>query len=249
MTTTGGGWLRRFPRGQVGDPGDAAPMIICPHAGGGASSYRRLAEELAVGADAAVAQYPGRQDRFAEPCPGTIRGYAEGILPEALTLPGPVIVHGHSMGGLVAYELARLLEARGATVRLLVVSGANAPQFTEDMPDHPTDEEGLIRHMAQLRGTGEAVLGDRAVLRMVLPAMRADYRAFDAYRDVDRTPLAAPILALGGMSDPGVPVSSLRGWAQRTSGGANVALFPGGHFFIDDAVAEVARVILEEAGS
>lgn len=260
-----GTWLRQFT--PTPDP-HAPLLLLCPHAGAGAAAYRPLAAALDAelkatdplnrgATDVNVAQYPGRQDRAAEAAPEAVSGYARGLLPEVEALivgdrsadPRPITLMGHSMGGLIAYELARLLEAEEHPVQLLVVSGTNSPQFTEGVPDHPTDDDALLTHMALLNGTDPALMAHQSIMRLALPAMKADYAAFDRYIDSDTTVLTAPILALGGSSDEGVSPVSLRGWGERTSGGSRVAMFPGGHFYINEATEPVARTIAAEVNA
>ena len=53
-------------------------------------------------------QYPGRQDRCSEPCAGSIHvltGTVHGMLLEHSS--APVELFGHSMGSVVAFEVAR----------------------------------------------------------------------------------------------------------------------------------------------
>ncbi|WP_338569896.1 alpha/beta fold hydrolase [Arachnia propionica] len=253
-------WLRRFTPATTPE---AQLLLLCPHAGAGASSYRDLASALvteletfpAIGispAEIVVAHYPGRQDRAADSVPTTVLGYAEGLLPETESLirlsdaPRPITIFGHSMGGLIGYELARLLQRRGLPVRLLVVSATYPPQLTKSAPAHPTDDETLLEHLAALEGTNIEVLRNQDVLSLVLPALKADYAAFDSYTDGNDEILTAPVLALGGWDDPGVNPAVLRGWAERTTGKLKVVMFPGDHFFIKDSVTTVAGTVAQE---
>lgn len=260
MTDDVNSWLRGFTGAATVD---APLLLLCPHAGAGATAYRGLAAALvreleaypAAGdspAEVVVAHYPGRQDRSSIPAPGTVLGYAQGLLPEtedrirAAAEPRPITILGHSMGGLIAYELARLLRRRALPVRLLVVSATHPPQLTEAVPQHPTDDEGLLEHLAGLEGTGVEVLRNPEVLSVVLPALKADYAAFDSYADDDSGSLDVPVLALGGWDDPGVTPAALRGWGARTTGPLDVVMFAGDHFFIKNAVGPVAARVAEE---
>ena len=253
-------WLRRF----TAPASPQAPLLlVCPHAGAGAVAYRGLAVALvseletypAAGdspAEVVVAHYPGRQDRVGEQIPTSIRGYAQGLLAETQSLiqagadPRPITILGHSMGGLIGYGLARLLQRRDLPVRLLVVSATYPPQLTESVPDHPTDEETLVRHLAALEGTDVEVLGNPDLVSLVLPALKADYAAFDGYTDDDHELLHAPVLALGGWDDPGVTPAALRGWSERTTAGLRVVMFSGDHFFIRQAQDAVAAAVAQE---
>ena len=93
----------------------------------------------------------------------------------------PTVFFGHSMGALLAFEVAHLLE-RGAAAppRSLVVSGRRAPCTARDERVHELDDEGLLADVRGLNGAA-AALEDEEVVRMSLPAIRNDYRAVETY--------------------------------------------------------------------
>ncbi|WP_078853686.1 thioesterase II family protein [Streptomyces sp. FxanaA7] len=70
-----GPWLRNYR------PAPDAPVRLLglPHAGGSASAYHPMTPALAPAADVLAAQYPGRQDRYAEPPSSSVRELAERI--------------------------------------------------------------------------------------------------------------------------------------------------------------------------
>ncbi|MDF0529310.1 alpha/beta fold hydrolase [Tsukamurella sp. 8F] len=237
------GWVRRFHTGP--DGADVPAFVVFPHAGSGASAYRALSERLSKVADVLVLQYPGRQDRMAEPALGTIPEIASGAAPDVATeLRGrKPILFGHSMGAIAAFETARLFEAAGIPVRRLAVSAAVPPSMVADLPPHPKTDEELLAHMAQLGGTEASVGADDTIMRMALPAMRADFGAFDAYSCEPGVTVAAPVTVLGGRDDPAVPVGRLHGWAGHTTAEADVTVFPGGHFYYNDQLDRFASVL------
>ncbi len=244
--TTKLGWLRRF----AGEANGRAALVICPHAGGGASSYRALALAAADRFDPIVLQYPGRQDRSGEPALETIEAIASAAFEEvaddfALDV-GPVTVFGHSMGAVVAFELTRLLEADGIPVRLLGASGAVSPGRVVDMPSHPTDDELLMLHLSALNGTGGAVLENDALMRMALPALKADYAAFDRYVSAADVTVDAPIRVLGGTDDDHITPGDLAQWRNHTTVGADVTVFRGEHFYLYDHFPAIADLIAEQ---
>ena len=56
-------WLRRFHKAKPD-----APRLICfPHAGGSASYFYAFSDQFAPDIEVFAVQYPGRQDRRAEP--------------------------------------------------------------------------------------------------------------------------------------------------------------------------------------
>ncbi|WP_067819241.1 thioesterase II family protein [Nocardia inohanensis] len=241
------GWIRQF---QTPGSADCPPLLIFPHAGAGASAYRVFAKTLAAEFDAVVFQYPGRQDRAkeaaAETLPEIAAGAFEAFRDSAHDTGAPLTIFGHSMGAVVAFEFTRLAEAAGMTVRLLAASSAAAPVRIADLPGHPTEDEQLLDHMSALNGTGADVLASRDVLRMALPVMKVDYRAFDAYSCAAEIAVDAPILVLGGDEDEFVAPRDLYAWDGHTRGGSRVTLFAGGHFYLNDHVAGIAELLVAE---
>ncbi len=246
MATTPG-WIRQFHKPRAAA---AAPLVICPHAGGGASTYRPFSKQLRENFDVAILQYPGRQDRAREAAPQTLPEFAAGAFDEFMRSPfhrgEPITLFGHSMGSMVAFEFARLAEAAGVPVRMLAVSGAVAPSRVADMPDHPTEDEQLLDHLVGLQGTGADVLGNRELMTMALPALKADYAAFDRYSCAPDIKVEAPIQAMGGSDDEFVTMGELYGWQRHTAADLAVEMFDGGHFYLHDQVEGIAELLTAE---
>ncbi|UFS95368.1 thioesterase II family protein [Nocardia huaxiensis] len=244
------GWIRQF---QAPRTENLPPLLIFPHAGAGASAYRVFAKTLAEHFDAIVFQYPGRQDRAreaaAETLPEIAAGAFEAFRDSAHNTGAPITVFGHSMGSIVAFEFVRLAEAAGIPVRLLAASSAAAPARIADVPGHPTEDEALLDHMSALNGTGAEVLGSRDVLRMALPVMKADYRAFDAYSCPAEIALDTPIAVLGGDEDEFVAPRDLYAWETHSRAGIRVTLFEGGHFYLNDHVDGIAELLVAETSA
>ncbi|MTE11484.1 thioesterase II family protein [Nocardia aurantiaca] len=242
------GWIRQF---QAPSAESATPLLVFPHAGAGASAYRDLAKRLAAEFDVVVFQYPGRQDRIRESAAESLPELAAGAFAEfresTHETGAPLTIFGHSMGAVVGFEFARLAEAAGLSVRRLVASSAAAPARIAALPGHPTEDEALLDHMSALNGTGAEVMGSRDVLRMSLPVMKADYRAFDAYSCTGDTAVDAPILVLAGDEDEFVAPRDLRAWESHSRNGIRVILFPGGHFYLNDHVDGVAELLAEQS--
>jgi len=109
-------------------------LVCFPHAGGNATAFRDwpayLPEDVAVYA----VRYPGRLDRSHEP---PARAVGEITGPVARTLgevPGRLVLFGHSMGAVLAHQVAVNLEAAYRFPAALVVSGREAPHLTDRAP-------------------------------------------------------------------------------------------------------------------
>jgi len=213
----------------------ASMRLVCfPHAGGSAVAYRPWAKTVSAALELHAVQYPGRADRMGDPLiadPGQVsRLIAGAMMP---LLDRPVALFGHSMGALLAYETARILQGRGTEVVHLFASGARAPHDRDEPKDVAgLDDDGVIAEMTALGGTDAEVLQDPEMRELVLPYVRNDFRLVAAYRHRPGPPLSAPVTAIVGDADPHVSVSEAVRWADMTTAGFTRKVLPGGHFYL-----------------
>jgi surfactin synthase thioesterase subunit len=114
---------------------------------------------------------------------------------------------------------------------------------------HLRDDAGLIAEVRRLAGTNARVFDDEELVRMVLPAIRADYRAAETYRYRPGPALSCPLSALTGDADPKASVDEVGRWRERTTGPFSLRVFSGGHFFLSDNRNAVAAVVSGESPS
>ncbi|MYW04375.1 alpha/beta fold hydrolase [Streptomyces sp. SID3343] len=237
-------WIRRFHPAAP-----SAPRIVClPHAGGSASYWHPLSAALNDRFQVLAVQYPGRQDRRAEPPIDDIGTLADRITTALQAWLGdddsPVVLFGHSMGAVLGFEVARRLRVPPAA---LIVSGRRAPDRYRDEHVHRLDDASLLAEVRSLSGTESSLLEDDEVVRMVLPALRADYRAIETYKMAPGNPLECPITALIGDTDPKVTVDEATSWRDHTIGTFDLHTFTGGHFYLTRHAAAVAQRIATAA--
>ncbi|MFE1872688.1 thioesterase II family protein [Streptomyces sp. NPDC059496] len=240
-------WLRRFHTA----PHQATVRLVClPHAGGSASYYFPFSRALSGEIDVLAVQYPGRQERHQEPSVTDIGRLADHVV-AALTAHAdeaddrPLALFGHSMGALVAYETASRLQALGTPVRALFVSGRRAASCPSDREYlHSRGDDALVAELTAMEGTDHELLADRDVLRLILPAVRADFQAVETYRHQPRPRLTCPIVTLTGDSDPRVNPAQAAAWADHTTGPHDLRVFAGGHFYLSAPLQQSAVIEL-----
>ncbi len=237
------GWIRQF---HAPESPDAVPLLVFPHAGAGASAYRTFSKALSSKFRVLVFQYPGRQDRVADALVASLPEMAAGAFGDFAACGHgrgiPIVAFGHSMGALVAFEFVRIAEANGIDVQQLNVSAAVAPCRAAAKPPHPSDDDDILGHLAAIEGTSTDVFANREIMKLALPVIKSDYRAFDDYSCAENVKVAAPIHAMGGDADPIVTLGDLYGWAKHADT-VQVTMFDGGHFFLHDHLDLVAELL------
>lgn len=240
-----GDWIVRYRSNQ-----DASLRLFCfPYAGGGASVFRSWGEALSPAVDVCAVQLPGRESRIGEPAYRRIgpltQALADAIEPH---LDRPFAFFGHSMGALVAFELAKCLRGRSRPqpARLLLAA-FRAPQLSNPNIKiyHLPDE--VLKVVLRTDGASQLVLRNEELMQAMLPTLRADFELCDTYEYAPQAPLDCPISIFGGLEDVRVGISDLEGWRIHTSMTSSLSMLPGSHFFVHSAqqllLAEIARIL------
>ena len=227
-------------------PAPAAPIrLVCfPHAGGSATFYAALAHALGSQVDTQAVQYPGRLERRDEPFPESIAEVADAVVSElAPCLDRPTALFGHSMGAVVAFEVARRLEALQCPPTWLFISGRGAPSLQPREFTHLLDDQSLLAEMAKLGGTDRRLLADEELMQFLLPVIRGDYLTLASYRHAPGPPLSCPLTAVNGQDDTRVSSRTVAAWEQLTTGPFHSLTLRGGHFYLVERAPEVAALL------
>ncbi|HET9621311.1 MAG TPA: alpha/beta fold hydrolase [Kofleriaceae bacterium] len=236
-------WLVRYEHAAP-----ARRRLFCfHHAGGGALAFVRWPLALPDDVEVCAAQLPGRELRFRDP-PVHDMHEAVAALADAMTplLDRPYALFGHSMGALIALELARELDRRGLPAAdALFAAGSPAPhRIAEAHRLHALDAAAFRRALIALDARNRAVIEHAELWALLEPVFRADFALVERYQPRAEPPIAVPVIALGGADDPVVAPDALDAWRDHTRGAFTRAVFPGDHFFIASAEAEVLRTVL-----
>jgi surfactin synthase thioesterase subunit len=239
---TVGSWLGP----STGDSGAPVKLFCFAHAGGGGGFFQPWRSVLVPDVEVCPVILPGREARVRETPYARIEDVLDPLC-EAL-LPytdGPYALFGHSMGAVLAYEVARRLSAStGGAPACLFVSGRRAPHLpARREPLHKLPEEDFVEAMTRLNGTPEEVLRQGDLIKLFLPSLRADFELNEVYEQLPGAVLACPVSALTGDADPEVDLDEMAAWRETTEGGFTLRVFRGDHFYLKGAPDEVLAAI------
>ncbi|KQV51921.1 thioesterase II family protein [Massilia sp. Root335] len=234
-------WLTRQ---CVGTP--RMRLYCLPYAGGGAEIYAGWHAAL-PGVEVCTVQLPGRGIRFREAPLDTLPE----LLAELAQLTSqdralPFALFGHSLGALIAFELARYCRRHYLPLpQRLIVSGCDAPNQRETGGGmHRLPDADLIAALRTYNGTPPQVLAHADLMALVLPSIRADFALSERYAYRVQPPLALPLSVYVGKDDPLLSAATVKGWDVETSETCRTRWFNGDHFFVHgqrDAVLAALR--------
>jgi len=209
-------------------------LLCFPHAGGTAASYVHWARAL-PGTNVVPVELPGRGRRIDERPLDSMAALVTDLAGAVLRqVSGQFALFGHSMGALVAFELAHRLHRRfGLRPTRLLVSGSASPGSSRrKAPRHRLPDDELWQEVRRLNGTPGEVCDSEEIRQMWTATIRADFALVENYRCAPRNPLDCPISVFGGTDDPEVAFAELAAWSAFTRAGHTVSTFPGDHFYL-----------------
>ncbi|MDR1807905.1 MAG: alpha/beta fold hydrolase [Propionibacteriaceae bacterium] len=239
-------WLRSFRPAES----DAVTLICFPHAGGGAAAYAAWRDLLPAGWGLEAVRYPGREDAVTAPPAASLGDIVTGVT-DALTQldpPGPVVLFGHSLGAILAYETAHRRQAAGQRVDALAVSGI--PPWTEQHvltnkydPADPASADPLAEEVLALDPESEAVFQHPALKKVTLMAVTHDMDLLAAHTLTEAPLAGVPLLIFSGTDDPSGSPHKMEAWRARTTGFAMSLQFPGGHFYLRQKTPQMVQAL------
>jgi surfactin synthase thioesterase subunit len=220
-------------------------LLCLPYSGGSAMFYARWRRLLPSWIDVQPVEWPGRGARMDEPLVTDPRALVAQLARElSALLDAPYALFGHSLGAVIAFELAHSLLDRGVPApAILFASGAEAPAVRDGSKWRlPLSDEALLQELRDLRGTPDEALSNAELMRSALPVLRADFLMCGAYVYRSRQPLPCPVHVFGGTEDE-TSREALQAWGPETSASFRLDMLPGHHFFIHTQQAELLDLI------
>lgn len=227
--------------------------VVCfPHAGGNPAAFMPWSAHLPENVELVAVQYPGRGGHVARPPHRDLGALLDAFADMAATLlDRPAVLLGHSLGAVVAFELAHRFRDE-PHLRHLFVSGCLAPVYWPPPEGRRLGQLPMEAFTAALREKGafpEAVFEHDSLRQYVVAVAKADYEIIASYSYARREPLSVPITALAGLDDGEAPLDGMAAWADECEGSMSFLTFPGEHLFVYDQMEAVAPILASRLGA
>lgn len=239
---------------------DAKLRLLCfHHAGGSALSFATLARQAPAEAEAILFELPGRGMRARDPFLPDFATAKEYFLERVLpVIDRPVLLFGHSLGGVMAHAIAKSLPSdKQQRVRRVIVSAARSPHSVEQHAQHPSapfvirSRESVYEDLIRLDGTPQVILEEKDLAEKMVTTLGCDLHLLDTYKETKKCGQAAdlPLELWLGDQDPSVPLEEADLWAKTVTAPLKTRIFTGHHFYLfqqQEAVAAAWRDVIEE---
>lgn len=226
-------------------------LFCFPYAGGSATIFAQWKAYLDK--DSPIVLVPielaGRGRRISEPLSHTLEEAVEDVYQLIKTdiADGPYAFFGHSLGGLISYELAQKI--KGLQIRQpdhLFFSGKSAPGVPGPVKIqyHLLNDIAFKQEVLKLGGTPPEFFEHPELTDLFLPLLRNDFRlAATGFSGREVMPFDCNISVFSGKEDHRVSMEQLKAWKHYTQGGCAFHYFNGGHFFLHEEAPALLKVI------
>jgi medium-chain acyl-[acyl-carrier-protein] hydrolase len=223
-------------------------LFCFPYAGGGDFIFRSWQRILPDTIEVCPVQLPGRGSRITEPlCIKIDQLVQEAGEALAQHLDKPFALFGHSMGALIAFELAHHLRREYSSLPVhLFVSGRCSPQTRSEPNDLKPFDSALPEMLLRYNGTPAEALENPELMELVLPVLRADLALCKSFIYTPQAPFSFSITAFGGLDDHGIPRHCIESWREHTTGPFALRMLPGDHFFLKTSRLPLLEAIAKE---
>ncbi|MFF5965049.1 thioesterase II family protein [Streptomyces collinus] len=230
---------------------DSTKLVCLPHAGAGASFYRPWAALTGDGPEIVALQLPGRERLIDEEPYRDVHRAVAGLMPQLRERLGGrdarVALFGHSLGAVLAYELAHRLTAEpGVELAHLFVSGSPEPDQGRTRRATGLSDDDFLARVSEFAGYSHPALDDPDMRELLLPTLRADVEMHETYVRSTRLPLDAPVTVIRGKEDDLVSHEDAASWSKASGRDFDHVELPGGHMYLTEAAPDLIRVIVSK---
>jgi len=223
-------------------------LFCIPYAGGSATVYGKWKPYLNEAIEIIPLELAGRGKRFASDQYRDIEEAVRDVyaqLKDEITEDTPYAVFGHSMGSLIAFELAYKIHENNLPPPVhLFFSGRKPPDDCKEATKyHKLPNEEFLHEVKKYGGMTEEILAQRKLLDIFLPIIRNDFRIIETHSFLQKdSKLNCDISAFYGKKDD-MTERDMQRYDRFSRKACKVYGFDSGHFFIVEDMESVTDTI------
>ncbi|MGY4689616.1 thioesterase II family protein [Salibacterium sp. K-3] len=221
-------------------------LFCLPYAGGSAESiYFSWKTQLQKCVEVVPIELPGRGKRIKESLIKSVDEMVDDIIrsiKDRINETDSYAIFGHSMGGLLAYELVRRLHTMNLKIPdEVIISGFQPPEY-KVMGDYGSLSMEEFSEKIRMSGNVPSIIFEnKKMYDIFMPIIHTDYQMFFSYSykpHDDDAIIKSDLYAFTGIDDYQV-YQRRNDWAYYTSGKFQSVVFEGGHFYINNNQQQV----------
>lgn len=223
-------------------------LIAFHHAGGSASAFRCWQKHISSDIALCPAILPSHDSRVSESYPDSIQTLAETLVTEneEFLSEKRLVIYGHSMGAVLAFETAAAAQRHGIVPYALIVSGETAPKDTVlKKESRNMNEQEFIELLRDYAGMDIDLLENKEFMKYYYPIVRGDFIFYESYVPDEPFQLQCPICVINGREDKHISMERIEDWKYYSSVKTDCILTEGGHFFSFERPEEICGIINE----
>lgn len=223
-------------------------LFLFPYAGGAAASYNGFRQFLDPSVEFRAIELAARGRRMREPNYNNLDDAVDDvfkIIKNELT-QCPYALFGHSMGSMIAFELAYKIRDNNLPMPThIIFSGRAAPYVSREGKrtlHHLADDE-FKKELLEMGGTPKQLFDHPELMEVFLPLLKGDFRLTETYIHPEKSvPLDVDITVLSGKEDEDTP-EEVEAFRAHTTKNCDIHYFEGEHFFIHEETKKVLDII------
>ncbi len=227
---------------------DQVKLFCLPYAGGSSVVYTNWKKYLHNSIKLCAIELAGRGRRFNIPLYNSLEEAVNDIydmIKEDID-SGPYAIFGHSMGSILAYELAyKIKDMKHSYPLHIFFSGKCPPEIKKEVEDvHLLPDKEFMDKVFELGGTPEELLENRELIEFFTPILRADFKIIEIYKHIEKKDgLDCDITVLWGKQEKNASINDIAQWQKHTHKSCKIHLFNGGHFFINEFQKDIITIV------
>lgn len=222
-------------------------LFCLPYAGGASTIYAKWKQHISKEIELCPIELRGRGRRFGEPLYNNVEEIVDDVynLIKRDISTNEYAIFGHSLGSIVAYELAHKIQQNDDKLpKHIFFAGKKAPQFKdEDKEIHHLPDKEFIEEILEMGGTPKEILENKELLELVLPIVRADFKVNELYRYKQKEDKLDSNITIIKGKDEKMNLEEVTGWREHTDRNCKFFTLDGDHFFINDKYKDIISII------